>query len=155
MNGWELVWLITSHLSKPANCTGQAGDSSDFPMRGAQRIPISIIVHQHPTQRNTQFFLPFFLCFAGFLHHTEYTVLILSDKESNIVKIAKAGLHKLPGKSSLNVRSLCPVCPLWLVCPVCLLCPDCPVCPDDHDHGDHEDLDDHDEYDNQDVHELT
>ena len=54
----------------------------------------------------------------------------------NITRIAKAALHKLPGKSSLNVRSVCPVSPLWLVCPVCPVCPGCPVwpiCPDDHD----------------------
>ena len=32
----------------------------------------------------------------------------------NIARIAKAALHKLPGKSSLNVNFVC------LVCPVCL-----------------------------------
>ena len=30
-------------------------------------------------------------------------------KSQNIARIAKAALHKLPGKSSLNVRSVCPV----------------------------------------------
>ena len=30
----------------------------------------------------------------------------------NIARIAKAALHKLPGKSSLNVRYVCPVSPL-------------------------------------------
>ena len=49
------------------------------------------------------------------------------DYQKNIARIAKADLHKLPGKSSLNVRSVCPVCPGF------------PVCPDDHD--------DHDEHD--------
>ena len=34
-------------------------------------------------------------------------------------------VHKLPGNSSLNVRSLCPVYP------VCPGCPGFPVCPDD------------------------
>ena len=65
----------------------------------------------------------------------------------NILRIAKAALHKLPGKSSLNVRSPCPVCPLWLVCPVYPVCPGCPVCPDDHDDdddsGDNDDRDYH------------
>ena len=32
----------------------------------------------------------------------------------NIARIAKAALHKLPGKSSLNVRSVCPASPLHL-----------------------------------------
>ena len=34
----------------------------------------------------------------------------------NIARIAKAALHKLPGKSSLNVNfvyPVCPVCPVW------------------------------------------
>ena len=49
-----------------------------------------------------------------------------SDK--NIARIAKAALHKLPGKSSLNVRSVRPVCPVY---------------PDVHDgHYDHNDHDD-------------
>ena len=57
---------------------------------------------------------------------------------TNIARIAKGTLHKLPGKSSLNVRSVCPSIPIWLVCPicpVCHVCPGCPVrpvCPDDH-----------------------
>ena len=38
----------------------------------------------------------------------------------NIARIAKAALPKLPGKSTPNVRS---VCPLWLVSPVCPVCP--------------------------------
>ena len=41
-------------------------------------------------------------------------------------------LHKLTGKSRMNVSSVCPVCPLWLVCPVFL---GCPVCPDDSIEG--------------------
>ena len=41
----------------------------------------------------------------------------------NIARIVKAALHKLPGKSSLNVRSVCT---------------GFPACPDDHD--------DHDEH---------
>ena len=40
---------------------------------------------------------------------------------TNITRIAKAALHMLPGKSSLNIRSVCPVCPGF------------PICPDDHD----------------------
>ena len=50
----------------------------------------------------------------------------------NIARIAKAVLHELPEKSSLNLRSVCPVSLLWLVCPVCPDCPSCPfwpVCP--------------------------
>ena len=49
----------------------------------------------------------------------------------------QAALHMLPGKSSLNVRSVCPV-------PVCPVCPGFPICPDDHD--------DHDEHDYNDNH---
>ena len=41
--------------------------------------------------------------------------------DENIAIIAKAALHKLREKSSLNVRS---------ACPVCAVCPGCPVCPD-------------------------
>ena len=33
----------------------------------------------------------------------------------NIARIAKAALQKLPGKSSLNVRSVRPVCPVLSV----------------------------------------
>ena len=53
----------------------------------------------------------------------------------NIAIIAKAGNHKLPGKSSLNVRFVCPVspvcpaCPDYSVCPGCPFCSVCPVCP--------------------------
>ena len=70
----------------------------------------------------------------------------------NIARIAKAALHKLPGKSSLNVRS---VCLLWLVCPVCPVCPGCPVCFDDHNN--HDDSDDHvyhndRDHDDRDIH---
>ena len=53
----------------------------------------------------------------------------------NIARIAKAALHKLPGKSSSIVR---------FACPFSSGCPVCPACPDDHDdHDDHLDLDDH------------
>ena len=55
---------------------------------------------------------------------------------TNITRIAKAALHMLPGKSSLNVRSVYPV----------------PVCPDDHDDHDKHDCYDkhnHDNYDGQ------
>ena len=51
----------------------------------------------------------------------------------NITRIVKDALHKLPGKSSLNIRSVCPVSLLWLVCPFSPVCPGCPVCSDDHD----------------------
>ena len=46
-------------------------------------------------------------------------------------RIAKAALHKLPGKSSLKVSFVCPICP------VSPLCPFCPV----HDHNDYPDHD--------------
>ena len=62
--------------------------------------------------------------------------------KKNIVRIAKAALHKLPGKSSLTVSSVRPVCPI---------CPFCHVYPDDHDdhydHIDHDGNDDHDDHD--------
>ena len=51
----------------------------------------------------------------------------------NIARIAKAALHKFPGKSSLNVNFVyldCPVCPVCLVCLVCLVYP---VSPDIYD----------------------
>ena len=60
-------------------------------------------------------------------------------------------VHKLPGNSSLNVRSLCPVYP------VCPGCPCFPVCPDDimtmttnanHDHDNNDDHDVHGDHDN-------
>ena len=60
---------------------------------------------------------------------------LLCEKRLNIARIAKRALHKLPGMSSLKVKSLCPVSPLWLVCPVCAVYPGCPgwpVCPDGH-----------------------
>ena len=50
------------------------------------------------------------------------------DSKTNIARIAKAALHKLPGESSLNVNFVCPVFPLFPVCPV----------HDHHDHGDYE-----------------
>ena len=48
---------------------------------------------------------------------------------TNIASTSKAALHKLPGKSSLNVGSVCPVIPIWLVCPVCHVCSGCLVRP--------------------------
>ena len=52
----------------------------------------------------------------------------LRQSVKNMARIAKAALHKLPGKSSLNVRSVRPVCPVY---------------PDVHDgHYDHNDHDD-------------
>ena len=86
--------------------------------------------------------------------HGRFTtrLLSISNLKLQIVKkeISKdlRKLHKLPGRSSLNVKYVCPVCPLRLVCPVCPIYPDCPVsplCPDDHD-----DLDDHDYHDDHD-----
>ena len=56
----------------------------------------------------------------------------------------KAALHKLPEKSSLNVRSVCPVCPF------CPGCPGFPVCPDDHDDHDEHDYNDNHNHDNHD-----
>ena len=54
----------------------------------------------------------------------------------NIARIAKGALHKLPGKSSFNVRSVCP------------MFSECPVCPNDHDdHDDHDDNENHDGHD--------
>ena len=68
----------------------------------------------------------------------------LNVHKKNIARIAKAALHKLPGKSSSIVRFACPVCLLRLVCPVCSGCPVCPACPDDHnDHEDHDGYDYH------------
>ena len=64
------------------------------------------------------------------------------DRSKNIARIAKAALHKLPGKLSLNVRSVCPVCP------VCPGCPGFPVCPDDHDAHDEHDYNDNHNHDN-------
>ena len=56
-------------------------------------------------------------------------------------KNCESALHKLPGNSSLNVRSVFPVCPVRPGCP------GFPICPDDHDdHKDHEDHDEHDDY---------
>ena len=37
--------------------------------------------------------------------------------------LRKLPYTRIPGKSSLNVRS---------ICPVCTVCPGLPVCPDDH-----------------------
>ena len=46
-----------------------------------------------------------------------------------------AALYKLPGKSSLNVNFVCPICS---------------VCPDDHgDHGNNDEHDDHGNNDDQ------
>ena len=56
----------------------------------------------------------------------------------NIAGIAKAALHMLPGKSSLNVRSVCPGFPGF------------PVCPDDHDDHDEHDYNDNHNHDNHD-----
>ena len=53
----------------------------------------------------------------------------------NIARIAKAAVHKLPGKSSLNVRSVCPGFPGF------------PVCPDDHDDHDGHDYNDNHNHD--------
>ena len=64
--------------------------------------------------------------------------------------IASCPVHKLPEKSKLNVRSVCPVSPLWLVCPVSPMYPGCPVCSDDHDNLWHDYYDDPD-YDDNDV----
>ena len=56
----------------------------------------------------------------------------------NIARIAKAASHKLPGKSSLNVRAVCPGFPGF------------PVCPDDHDDHDEHDYNDNHNHDNHD-----
>ena len=61
----------------------------------------------------------------------------------NIAGIAKAALHMLPGKSSLNVRSVCPV-------PVCPVCPGFPICHDDHDNHNEHDYNDNHNHDNHD-----
>ena len=50
----------------------------------------------------------------------------------NIARIAKAALHRLPGKSNLNLWSVFPGCPVF------------PVYTDDYDDEDHDDNDDHD-----------
>ena len=70
---------------------------------------------------------------------------VIHTKPCTNITIAKAALHMLPGKSSLNVRSVCPV-------PVCPVCPGFPICPDDHDDHDEHDYNDnhnHDNHDNQ------
>ena len=54
--------------------------------------------------------------------------VIITKPCTNITRIAKAALHMLPGKSSLDVRSVCPVCS------VCPGCPGFPLCPVDHDY---------------------
>ena len=52
-----------------------------------------------------------------------------------MARIGIAALHKLPGKSSLNVNFVCPICS---------------VCPDDHDdHGNNDEHDDHGNNDDQ------
>ena len=71
-----------------------------------------------------------------FLRHLITRVLIHCIK--NIARIAKAAPHKLPGKSSLNVKSVCPACPG---------CPVFPGCPDDHDEHDYNDNHNHDNHD--------
>ena len=43
--------------------------------------------------------------------------------EENIARIVKAARHKCPGKSSLNVNHVFPVCFVYPVCPVSHLCP--------------------------------
>ena len=61
---------------------------------------------------------------------------LIPKTSQNIARIAKTDLHKLPGNSSLNVRS---VCSLWLVSHVCPV-----ILVDNHDdHADSEDHDDH------------
>ena len=52
------------------------------------------------------------------------------DSKTNIARIAKAALHKLPIESSLNVNFVCPVCPFH----------------DHHEHHDHHDHHDHGDY---------
>ena len=45
--------------------------------------------------------------------HCKVTLMMVANKEldykQNIARIAKAALHKLPGKSILNEISVCPV----------------------------------------------
>ena len=53
----------------------------------------------------------------------------------SILRIAKTTLHKLPGKSSLNARSVCPGFPGF------------PVCPDEHDDHDGHDYNDNHNHD--------
>ena len=83
---------------------------------------------------------------------------------TNIARITKAALHKLPGKSSLNIRSVCPVwpaCPFVLVVLVSYLswwpwwpwrpwwqwCDhDCKYNHDHENHDDHEDHIDHEDH---------
>ena len=46
--------------------------------------------------------------------HCKVTLMMVANKEfdykQNIARIAKAAVHKLPGKSSSNVRFVCPDC---------------------------------------------
>ena len=66
------------------------------------------------------------------------TNILLVQCSKNSARIAKAAPHKLPGKSSLNVRSVCPGFPGF------------PVCPDDHDDHDEHDYNDNHNHDNHD-----
>ena len=59
----------------------------------------------------------------------------IETERQNIGRIAKAALHKLPGNSSLNVRSVSPGFPGF------------PVCPDDHDDHDGHDYNDNHNHD--------
>ena len=66
--------------------------------------------------------------------------------QKNIARIAKATLHMLPEESSLNVRSVCPVC---TVCPGCDILSGCPDDYDDHYEHDYNDNHNHDNNDEQ------
>ena len=46
------------------------------------------------------------------------TNFVMANFEENIARIALASLHKLPGKSTLNVSFVCPVCPVYPVCKI-------------------------------------
>ena len=67
-----------------------------------------------------------------------YNIIEMDKQDNKHARIAKAALHKLPGKSSLNVRSVCPICTGF------------PACPDDHDDHDEHDYNDNHNHDNHD-----
>ena len=59
----------------------------------------------------------------------------LYGRGKQMARTGIAALHKLPGKSSLNINFVCPICS---------------VCPDDHDdHGNYDEHDDHGNNDDQ------
>ena len=74
-------------------------------------------------QTTTKCFLALNFCHIAYILHFQVAPLdqyffllcfVCKPKRAyeNIARIAKAAQHKLPGKSSLNVSFVCPVCPV-------------------------------------------